>query len=177
MFGFFRNKRRNQAMFESLMQAAAEGSERAKINQGFGYLGINPPNTDDNTHYCSEMSASFVKMIMKDSGGSLSQPDEDTIFAGGVYLLTVCDYVSQRVGAPFEEVFLLSFLTLFENYGSPDEISEYVTPVTNTFNNAAQNTNAIKALGENLVQFIQNPSREKYDKLISFYEIFRKHMK
>lgn len=180
MFGFFRNRKRDQAMLANLMEAAAEGNEREKINQSVAFLGINAPEIDDSTTYCSEISSSFVKQIINDSTDNnecLSRPSCDAIFAGGVYLLTVCDYFSQRVGAPFEQVFLFSFLTLFQDSESPETISKYITPVTNTFNDAAQNTKAIQALGDHVDKFIQSPSHDTYNKLISIYQIFLDNIK
>ena len=69
MFGFFKRKKQKEIeILRTLMSAAAEGEQRAKINAAIGSLDIQLPPENDNTQYCINTCAVIVRNIMESYG-------------------------------------------------------------------------------------------------------------
>lgn len=177
MFGFFKRKKQKEIeILRTLMSAAAEGEQRAKINAAIGSLGIQLPPENDNTKYCINTCAVIVRNIMESYGTKPEDANDDDIFTAGLFLFTVSNHITRIVGAPFETVASVTPLELFSATRSPLEMAEYVHLIGNLYNDTMDNGRVCEAIGQSLAKWIMFPTHEQFDKLIQLYRLCRENI-
>jgi len=105
MFGWIkRRKQEDRQALARLMQAAAEGEKRAKINSALETVGIILEYEEDDTLFCVNSVSSIVKTIAERAGDPIENMNDDGIFVAGIFAFTASDYLSQLIGAQFEMI-------------------------------------------------------------------------
>lgn len=146
-------------------------AHRNLINQALVSLELKPITDDvDNSIFCIHSSVAIVKVIMQMAEVNSKPIREDDIFTGGVFVFVASNHITLLMDEVFEFVSSLCVLELFGM-----NRADCVQAISGTYNNAIKTSpKAIQALGENFVAWLNNPTAEKFEKLIELYVLFRK---
>lgn len=180
MFGLFKRKKKSNLdflndpdFFKTMMHSAAEGQQRANVNQALGSLGIQLPAEESNTQYCIKRTSALTKYIMTRAGTDTSCIEDDDIFTAGVFAFTIGNHLTRIIGAPFEEVTALTVLDLFHEDRPVKQLTEYIRPIIDTYNGLCTSSKIIEAIGQNVAKWINEPTDEQFTKLVSIYKLCR----
>lgn len=171
MFGLFGRKKRDEQFLVDMMRAAAEGADRAKINQALGSVGVQQNPEPDNAVFSVKASAAIVRVIAKNAGRSIPTMDDDDQFVAGIFAFVVSNHVSRLVGAPFETV---SSLVLLDLFGL--EWAANVSVIADSYNRMCQTGRVIEVIGVNVARWFNNPTHEQMGKLVELFDLCRKHI-
>ncbi len=177
MFNFLKNtKQSDSTLGTNLTERRFEENCRAKITKAIQSLNINIEQDLDNTRYGVESTLAVVRKIMDTAGVDMNDiaEDEDDIFTGGLFCLILSSHITRVVKSEFEIVSAMAiFNLLFDSCRK--HTGEYVPLIINLYAQGVDNNReVINAVGQNFVEWIENPTDEHFVKTVGLYHVCKK---
>jgi hypothetical protein len=125
----------------------------------------------DVTQFCIKAAANMARAIVGRARFSLDDLDDDGKLVAALFGLSAGDRLSMSLNAPFEIVSSVVPMDLF----GPDYAAE-LPRLQQVHLRLTRNSWTLKAIGDNISEWIVTPSDQRFDRLATIFVICRRYV-
>lgn len=162
-----RRKREKEWMMD-MVRTSREGEHRAQLARALGSAGIQLPEEPDNTAFCINASAAFVRMLLRRCELDANMMDDDDRFVVAIFCFSASNFISWHVGAPFEIVASVVPLDVFG-----PEYAIQVPSWGSSFNEMSKSGRIVEAITKSIERWFVEPTDSNLQKIVGLYTVCR----
>jgi hypothetical protein len=161
-----KSDQRKMLLMQDMMSAAAEGSQRKKINKAIETAGLPVPYDDDTTQYCTVATARLVEAIILKSGKDTMNANDKEMFVGCLFTLIVGNHLSRLLNVQFEFVTAAAPVMIYDKRIVENDI---LSEAIENYNDMIVSGNSISLIGQGIAEWLNDPNDLQLERIANYF--------
>lgn len=153
----------------SVVKAAAQGAERARVVRALATVGLQLDTKLDDEQFCVKAVIAIVRELAQASRQTPIWIDDDHRFTAGIFAFTLSNSLSYRLGSLFETVSTQAALILTSVGTGDDDDFRDVDDLASVYNDLTTKGRIVEAIGTTFSRWLVTPTRDNYSSLAKLY--------
>ena len=159
----------------SMIKAAAEGAERARLTRALATVSIQLDTKLDDKDFCVKAIVAIIRDLAKAAKQTPIWIDDDRRFTAGIFSFTLANAVSFRLGAIFEIVANRASWILISSDNDEETVRD-IDDLVSAYNDLTKQGRVPEAIDNTFSNWLFAPTRDNYTSLVGLYSMLSENV-